>query len=94
MYEIFRFFVNFVSSCARYVHDNPMCTGYVPGLQNPNRTITHVGTTIIRMTRGITCIDNAPDTSSMAMSRTFRCCHREKSSEGSVQSPHWVPQHR
>jgi hypothetical protein len=24
------FFVNFVSSCARYVHEEPMCTGYVP----------------------------------------------------------------
>jgi hypothetical protein len=23
-------FVNFVSSCARYVHGESMCTGYVP----------------------------------------------------------------
>jgi hypothetical protein len=26
----FRFFINFVSSCTQYVHDEPICTGYVP----------------------------------------------------------------
>jgi hypothetical protein len=30
------------------------------------------------MAEGVVCIDNAPDTLSMAMSRTFRCSHREK----------------
>jgi hypothetical protein len=44
------------------------------GLQSPNRTVTHAGTTTICMARGAACIDNAPDTSSMAISRTF-CCH-------------------
>jgi hypothetical protein len=34
------------------------------------------------MDRGTTCIDNAPDTSSMAMSRTFHYHHREKVFEG------------
>jgi hypothetical protein len=30
MYKFFHiFFVNFVSSCARYIHGEPMCTGYV-----------------------------------------------------------------
>jgi hypothetical protein len=57
-------------------------------LQSPSMTVTPAGTTIIRMAGGAACIDNAPDTSSMAMSRTFRCLHREKASEGSVQSPH------
>jgi hypothetical protein len=54
------------------------------GLQSPNMTVTPMGTTIIRMTRGAACIDNAPDTSLMAMSRTFRYCHRENASEGPV----------
>jgi hypothetical protein len=57
-------------------------------LRSPNMTVTPAGTTTIRMAGGAACIDSAPDTSSMAMSRTFRCCHREKASEGSVQSPH------
>jgi hypothetical protein len=48
-----------------------------------------MGTTTIRMVRAATRIDNVPGTSSMAMSRTFHCHHREKASEGSVQSPHW-----
>jgi hypothetical protein len=54
------------------------------GLQRPNRTVTPVGTKTIRMAGGATCIDNALDTSSMAMSRTFHCHHREKASKGSV----------
>jgi hypothetical protein len=28
--NFFKFFVNFVSSCAQYVHGESMCTGYVP----------------------------------------------------------------
>jgi hypothetical protein len=52
------------------------------GLRSPNRTATIVGTTMIRMSRGAACIDNAPDTSSMAMSRPFHCRHREKPSTG------------
>jgi hypothetical protein len=28
MCEFFQIFMNFVSSCARYVHEEPMCTGY------------------------------------------------------------------
>jgi hypothetical protein len=43
------------------------------GLRGPNRTITPVGTTTVRMAGGAVSIDNAPNTSSMAMSRTFRC---------------------
>jgi hypothetical protein len=54
------------------------------GLRSPNRTVTHAGTTIIRMAGGTACIDNAHDNSSMAMSRTLRCHHREEASEGSV----------
>jgi hypothetical protein len=53
-----------------------------------------MGTTTIRMARGAACIDNASDTSLMAMSRTFHCHHKEKASEGSVQLPNWVPLHR
>jgi hypothetical protein len=34
--NIFRFFVNFVSTCARYVHGESLCTGYV--LLFPMRT--------------------------------------------------------
>jgi hypothetical protein len=45
-------------------------------------TVTHVGTTTILMVGDTACIDNAPDSSSMAMSRTFHCCHREKAFEG------------
>jgi hypothetical protein len=29
MYNFFQFFLNFVNSCTRYVHGEPMCTGYV-----------------------------------------------------------------
>jgi hypothetical protein len=36
-------------------------------------TVTHMGTTIVRMVGGTSCIDNALDTSLMAMSRTIRC---------------------
>jgi hypothetical protein len=42
-------------------------------LRSPNRTVTLASTTTVRMARGAACIDNAPDTSSVAMSRTFRC---------------------
>jgi hypothetical protein len=64
------------------------------GLRSPNRTVTSAGTTIIRMAVGAVGIDNASDTSSMVMSRTFPCRHREMASEGSAQSLHWVPLHR
>jgi hypothetical protein len=30
MYDFFRFFINFISLCVRYVHDEPMCTRYIP----------------------------------------------------------------
>jgi hypothetical protein len=63
-------------------------------LRSPNRTVTPAGTTIICMAEGVACIDNASDSSSIAMSRTFCRRHREKASEGSVQTPHWVPLHR
>jgi hypothetical protein len=53
-------------------------------LQSPNMIVTPTGTTTIRMAGGAACIDNALDTSSMAMSRSFRYHHREKASEGSV----------
>jgi hypothetical protein len=68
----------------------PLCDG----LRSPNRTVTPAGTTTIRMAGGTACIDNAPDTSSMAMSRTFPCRLREMAYEVSAQSPHWVPLHR
>jgi hypothetical protein len=42
-------------------------------LRSPNMTVSSAGTTIFHMARGTACIDNAPDTSSMAMSRTFYC---------------------
>jgi hypothetical protein len=29
MYEFFRFFMNFISSCALYMPDEPICAGYV-----------------------------------------------------------------
>jgi hypothetical protein len=64
------------------------------GLRSPNRTVIYAGTKTICMARGAACIDNAPDTSSMDVSGTFRCRHREKTSKRSVQSPHWVPLHR
>jgi hypothetical protein len=54
------------------------------GLRSPNRTITLAGTTIIHMAVGVTCIDNASDTSSMAMSRTFPYRHREMAFEASA----------
>jgi hypothetical protein len=41
------------------------------GLQSPNRTVTPAGTTTIRMAGGATCIDNAFDTTSTALSRIF-----------------------
>jgi hypothetical protein len=59
-----------------------------------NRTVTPMGITTIRMAGHGVCIDNSPDTSLMAMSRTFPCHHREMASEGSAQLPHWVPLHR
>jgi hypothetical protein len=64
------------------------------GLRSPNGIVIPMDTTIICMAGGAVCIDNAPDTSSMAMYRTFHYCHREKAFDGSVQSPHWVPLHR
>jgi hypothetical protein len=54
------------------------------GSRSPNRVVTPAGTTTIRMDRGAACINNAPNTSSMAISRTFRCRHRKKASEGYV----------
>jgi hypothetical protein len=42
------------------------------GLRSSNRTITALGITTIRMVGGATCIDNASDTSSTALSRIFR----------------------
>jgi hypothetical protein len=42
------------------------------GLQSPNGTATPVGTTTIRMAGGATCIDNASDTTSIALPRIFR----------------------
>jgi hypothetical protein len=42
------------------------------GLRSPNRTVTHAGTTTIRMADGAMCIDNVSDTSSTALSRIFR----------------------
>jgi hypothetical protein len=51
MCDFFRFFVKFVSSCARYVYEKPMCIGYVPILLilfNINTGITiKIGTTNI-----------------------------------------------
>jgi hypothetical protein len=41
------------------------------GLRSPNMTITPAGTTTIHMAKGATCIDNAFDTSSNALSRIF-----------------------
>jgi hypothetical protein len=41
------------------------------GLQNPNRTVTPVGTTIIHKAEGAMCIDNTSDTTSTALSRIF-----------------------
>jgi hypothetical protein len=58
------------------------------GLQSPNRTVTPTGTTTIWMTGGVACIDNAPNTSLVAMSRTLPCHHRDMASEGSAHSPH------
>jgi hypothetical protein len=45
----------------------PVCGG----LRSPNRTVTPVGTTIIRMDGGATCIHNASDTLSTMLSRIF-----------------------
>jgi hypothetical protein len=41
------------------------------GLQSPNRTITPAGTTTVRMAGDATCIDNASETTSTALSRIF-----------------------
>jgi hypothetical protein len=41
-------------------------------LQSPNRTVTAMGTTTIRMAGGATCVDNACDATSTAQSRIFR----------------------
>jgi hypothetical protein len=37
------FFVNFVSSCIRYVHDEPMYTGYAPILNCQTPTVSEIG---------------------------------------------------
>jgi hypothetical protein len=42
------------------------------GLQNPNRTVTPAGTTIIHKAEGAMCIDNTSDTTSTTLSRIFR----------------------
>jgi hypothetical protein len=39
-------------------------------------------------------MDNALDTSSMAMFMTFPYCHKDMASEGSAQLPHLVPLYR
>jgi hypothetical protein len=41
-------------------------------LQSPNRTVTSASTTIVRMAGGVACIHIAPDSSLMALSRTYR----------------------
>jgi hypothetical protein len=64
------------------------------GLRSLNMTVTPAGTTINRISGGAACIDNALDTSLMAMSRTFGYHHREMASKGSTHSPHWVSLHR
>jgi hypothetical protein len=46
------------------------------------------------MVGGVACIDNAPDTTTMAMCRTFHCRHMENDTEGSVQSLDYVQLHR
>jgi hypothetical protein len=42
------------------------------GLRSPKRIVTPAGTTIVRMAGGATCIDNASDTTSTALSRIFQ----------------------
>jgi hypothetical protein len=42
------------------------------GLRSPNRNVTPVGTTTIRMGGGAMCIDNASDTSLTTLSRILR----------------------
>jgi hypothetical protein len=42
------------------------------GLQSPNMTVTPKGTTTICMAGGTPCIDNAYDTTLIALSRIFR----------------------
>jgi hypothetical protein len=54
------------------------------GLQSTNMTVSPTGTTTKCMAKDAASIDNAPDTSSMAMSRTFPYRHREMASEGST----------
>jgi hypothetical protein len=56
------------------------------GLCSPNRTVTPMGTTIVSMAGEATCMDNAPDTTSMAMSRTFRC----RMSQGRPPRGHYI----
>jgi hypothetical protein len=41
------------------------------GLLSPDRTVTPVGTTIVRMAGGATCIVNASNTTLAALSRIF-----------------------
>jgi hypothetical protein len=42
------------------------------GLRSPNKTVTPAGTTTICVARGATCIDNASDTTSIALSWIIR----------------------
>jgi hypothetical protein len=55
MYDLFRFFMNFVSSCVRYVHGESMCTGYIPLLNMSKHTCFHivVNNFIIYITVGV-----------------------------------------
>jgi hypothetical protein len=58
------------------------------GLRNPDRTVTPTGTTTIHMAGGTACID-APDTSLLAMYRTFPYHQREMASvTPHVSKPH------
>jgi hypothetical protein len=57
------------------------------GLRSPNRTVTHTGTIIIYMAGGATSIDNASDTSLIALSRIVRLI-KVLTFEGSSNSLH------
>jgi hypothetical protein len=52
------------------------------GLQSPNTTVTLVGTITIRMAMSVVCIDNAPNTSLIAMSRSFVVLTGKRPSSG------------
>jgi hypothetical protein len=57
-------------------------------LYGPKRTVTPTGTTNFCMARGTACIDTTPNTSSMAMSRTFRCCTSQERPPRCLHSRH------